>query len=84
MAAGTISLISGSSFVLRTKKGEVTVATDATTNYHTPGVAKEQAGFDGYHDLTAVALKVGLSVGVIGQRRGDGTLLARRVHVPKP
>jgi Domain of unknown function (DUF5666) len=86
IATGTISSISGSSFALRTKEGEVTVATDERTNFHTPGVAKaaKQAGYDGYADLTSSALKVGQQVGVMGERRDDATLLARRVHIPQP
>jgi hypothetical protein len=85
-AYGTIKSIGGTAFVLATKEGEVTVATDVGTNYHTPGVAKEAklAGYDGYADLTFAALKVGQRVAVMGERRDDATLLARRVHVPKP
>ena len=83
---GTITSISGTTFVVATKQGDVTVATDAETNFHTPGVAREakQAGYDGYHELTFAALKVGQRVGVMGERRSDGTLVAKRVHLPKP
>src|SRR6266542_3148555 len=85
-ATGTITSISGGTFVVTTKEGDVTVATDAATNYHTPGVARaaKEAGYDGYHDLTFAALKVGQRVGVMGERRDDGTLVAQRVHLPKP
>jgi hypothetical protein len=64
----------------------LTVTTDAGTNFHTPGVAKEakQAGYDGYADLTFAALKVGQRVAVMGERQDDATLLAKRVHIPKP
>ena len=84
--AGEIASISGNTFVVATKHGEVAIATDAGTNFHTPGVAQaaKQAGYGGYHDLTIAALKVGQSVGVMGERRDDGTLLARRVHLAKP
>jgi hypothetical protein len=85
-ATGTIRSISGTSFVVATKQGDVTVATDAATNFHTPGVARaaKQAGYDGYHDLIFAALEVGQRVGVMGDRLDDATLLARRVHLPKP
>src|SRR5437867_8089483 len=85
-ATGTITSISGSTFVVATKQGDVTVATDAATNFHTPGVARaaKQAGYDGYHDLTFAALKVGQRVGVMGERLDDATLLAERVHLPTP
>ncbi len=85
-ATGTITSISGSTFVVTTKEGDVTVATDAGTNFHTPGVARaaKEAGYDGYHELTFATLKVGQRVGVMGERRDDGTLVAQRVHLPKP
>jgi hypothetical protein len=85
-AHGTITAISGTAFVLATKEGEVVVATDAGTNFHTPGVAREAkcAGYAGYHDLTFAALRVGQRVAVMGERQDDATLLARRVHIPKP
>ena len=35
-------------------------------------------------ELTFAALKVGQRVGVTGERRRDGTLVAQRVHLPKP
>ena len=85
-ATGTIKSISGASFVVATKQGEVTVTTDADTNFHTPGVSPEakRAGYDGYHELTFSALRVGQRVGVMGERRDNGTLHAQRVHLPKP
>ncbi|MGH2350738.1 MAG: DUF5666 domain-containing protein [Chloroflexota bacterium] len=85
-ATGTITSISGTTFGLATTAGEITVATNAGTNFHTPGVAKEakQAGYDGYRDLTFAALKVGQRVAVQGERQDDTTLVAERVHIPKP
>ena len=86
VAHGTITSITGAGFVLATKEDELTVTIDAGTTYHTPGVATaaKQAGYDGYADLTYAALKVGQGVAVMGERQDDATLLARRVHIPKP
>lgn len=80
VAHGTIKSISGTGFVLAAKQGELTVATDADTNYHSARMAQEA----GYEDLTFAALKVGQRVAVQGERRDDTTLFAKRVHIPKP
>ena len=78
--------IDGTTFVLATQQGEVSVATDADTNFHTPGVSDEakQAGYDGYAQLSFGALKVGQRVAIMGDRLANGILLAKRVHIPKP
>ena len=80
VANGTIKSISGTTFILTTKQGELSVTTSAVTNYHSPRQAKEA----GYEDLTFVALRVGQRVAVQGERQDDTTLLAKRVHIPKP
>jgi hypothetical protein len=80
VAHGTIKAISGTTFILTTKQGELTVTTSADTNYHSPRQAKEA----GYEDLPFAALRVGQRVAVQGERQDDTTLFAKRVHIPKP
>ena len=86
IAQGTITSISGTGFVLATEEGELTVIASANTNFH--GLSRRRAREAGYQDPTAVntfaALKVGQRVGVMGERRDDTTLLARRVHGFEP
>jgi hypothetical protein len=79
-AHGTIKSISGTTFALATKQGELTVATSADTNYHSPRLIREARG----EHLTFAALKVGQRVAVQGERQDDNTLVAKRVHIPKP
>jgi hypothetical protein len=82
VAQGTITSIGGTSFVLATEQGELTVATGADTNFH--GLSRRRAREAGHQDPTAIntfaALRVGQHVGVMGERQDDATLLARRVH----
>ena len=80
VTGGTIKSIGGTTFVLATKQGELTVITDAGTNFHSSKGAKE-AGFE---NLSLAALKVGQRVGVQGERQDDTTLFAERVHIPNP
>ena len=80
IANGTIKSISGTTFILTTKQGELTVTTSADTNYHSPRQAKEA----GYEDLTFAVLRVGQRVALQGERQDDTTLFAKRVHIPKP
>jgi hypothetical protein len=86
VAQGTITSIGGTSFVLATEQGELTVATGADTNFH--GLSRRRAREAGYQDPTAIntfaALRVGQRVGVMGERQDDATLLARRVHGFEP
>ena len=86
VAQGTITSVSGTGFVLATEAGEVTVVTDVDTHFH--GLSRRRAREAGYQDPTAVntfaALRVGQRVGVMGERRDDTTLLARRVHGFEP
>jgi uncharacterized protein DUF5666 len=79
-AHGTIQSISGTTFILTTKQGELIVTTSVDTNYHSPRQAKEA----GYEDLTFATLRVGQRVAVQGERQDDTTLFAKRVHIPKP
>jgi hypothetical protein len=86
VARGTITSIRGTGFVLATEEGELTVVTSADTNFH--GLSRRRAREAGYDDPAAVntfaALRVGQRVGVMGERRDDATLLARRVHGFEP
>jgi hypothetical protein len=86
VAQGTITAIGGTSFVLATEEGELTVATSAGTNFH--GLSRRRAKEAGYQDPTAIntfaALRVGQRVGVMGERQEDATLLAARVHGFEP
>lgn len=89
VAKGTIKSISGTSFVLTTKQGDLTVTTSADTNFH--GLSRRQAREAreaGYQDLaiinTFAGLMDGQRVGVIGERQDDTTLLAKGVHFPVP
>ena len=86
VAQGTITSVGGTGFVLATERGELTVTTSAATTFH--GLSRRQAREAGYPDPTAIntfaALRVGQRVGVMGERRGDATLLARRVHGFEP
>jgi uncharacterized protein DUF5666 len=79
-AHGTIKSIRGTTFVLVTKQGELTVTTSADTNYHSPRLIKEAGG----EHLTFAAMKLGQRVAVKGERQGDTRLFAKRVHIPKP
>ena len=79
-AHGTIESIGGTTFVLVTKQGELTVTTSADTNYHSPRLIKEARG----GHLTFADLKVSQRVAVQGERQDDTTLFAQRVHIPKP
>jgi hypothetical protein len=79
-AHGRIKSISGTTFILTTKQGELTAITSADTSYHSPRQAKET----GYEGLTFADLKVSQRVAVQGERQDDTTLFARRVHIPKP
>ena len=84
--AGTIASIGGTTFVLATDGGELTVATDGETNFH--GFSRREAREAGYSEAEVVvintfaALKVGQRVGVVGKRQDDGSVLARGVHFP--
>jgi Domain of unknown function (DUF5666) len=86
IAYGTIKSISGTTFVLTTNEGELTVTTSAATNYH--GLSRRQAREAGYLEPAVIntfaALKVGQQVGVMGERQGDTTLFAQRVHILEP
>jgi hypothetical protein len=86
VAQGAITSIGGTGFVLATEEGELTVVTGADTNFH--GLSRRRAREAGYEDPTAIntlaALRVGQRVGVMGERRDDATLLARRVHGFEP
>jgi Domain of unknown function (DUF5666) len=86
VAQGTITAIGGTGFVLATEEGALTVVTGAGTNFH--GLSRRRAREAGYEDPAAVntcaALRVGQRVGVMGERRDDATLLARRVHGFEP
>ena len=86
VAQGTITSIGGTSFVLATEEGELTVATSADTNFH--GLSRRRAREAGYQDPTAIntfaALRVGQRVGVMGERQDDATLLATRAHGFEP
>jgi hypothetical protein len=86
VASGTIKSMGGTSFVLATKDGDVTVITRDDTNFH--GLSRRRAREAGYEDPTVVntfaALRVGQHVGAMGERQADGTLLAERVHVSEP
>ncbi len=84
--AGTIKALGRNSFVLVSKQGAVAVTTNASTNFHTPGIAQaaKRAGYHGYHELAFTALKVGQRVGVMGEWQDDGMLVAWRVHISKP
>jgi hypothetical protein len=79
-AHGTLKSIRGTTFVLVTTQGELTVTTSADTNYHSPRLIKEAGG----EHLTFAALKLGQRVAVKGERQDDTTLFAKRVHIPKP
>jgi hypothetical protein len=79
-AHGPIKSIMGTTFVLVTKQGELTVTTSADTNYHSPRLIREAGG----EHLTFAALKLGQRVAVQGERQDDTTLFAKRVHIPKP
>ena len=85
-AIGTIKSIIGTTLVLTTEHGAVTVATDAETNFH--GLSRSRDREMGYRDVSDIntleGLSVGQRVGVIGARRDDATLLARGVHFPVP
>ena len=76
-AMGTVKSVSASanpqSFVLTTKQGDLTVTTNASTEYHVHGV--EKAAFSN--------LAQGQRVVVTGERPNATTLLARRVRVLK-
>ena len=79
-AYGTIKSISGTTFALATKQGELTITTSADTNYHSPRLIREARA----EHLTFAALKVGQRVAVQGERQDETTLFAKRVHIPKP
>ncbi len=78
VASGTIASISGTTFVLTTAEGALTVTT--STDYHSARMTEDA----GYEDLAFDALTVGLRVAVQGERQDDSTLSATRVHIPKP
>jgi hypothetical protein len=85
-ASGTIKSISGTTFVLATEHGDLTVTTTASTNFH--GLSRRRAREAGYPDPTVVntfaGLKVGQRVGVMGECPNDTMLVAKRVHVANP
>lgn len=69
-AHGTIKSISGTSFVLETAAGDLTVTTDAQTTYRLPETQNE----------TFASLATGMRVLVVGERPSETTMLARRVQ----
>ena len=77
---GTIASISGTTFVLTTKEGDLTVVTGPDTNFHSPRRADEAST----EPLAFADLRVGQHIAVQGECRDDTTLVAARVHVPKP
>jgi hypothetical protein len=79
VAQGTIAPISGTTFVLTTAEGTLTVTAGADTTCHgLPGRVAREAG---HQKLTFAALRGGQRVGVMGERLDDATLLAKRVHL---
>ena len=70
-ASGTIASVSGTSFVLNTKQGDLTITTDSNTTYH----AREGA------TATFATLAKGQRVNVHGDRPNDTTLLAERINL---
>ena len=85
-ATGTVTSIGGSTFVLATDGGELSVTTDGDTNFH--GLSRREAREAGHSEAevevinTFAFLKAGRRVGVVGKRQDDGSVLARGVHCP--
>jgi len=70
-AHGTIASVTGTSFVLTTKHGNLTITTDTNTTYH----AREGA------TATFATLAPGLRVNVHGDRPSPTTLLAEGINL---
>jgi hypothetical protein len=67
---GTVGAVNGTSFMLMTRSGSVTIQTDSTTQ-----LRKEDA------PATFTDIKTGVKVEVEGTRQNDGSVLASRVTV---